>query len=1049
MKKGSKRMWRKAMALVLAMVLSVGNLSVTAFAAETDGLPDEDNGGGSIHVDLLDGGVPEFPAGGSDQDKLDWFQDNVQQPEQSDDVPTLPGMPGDNAADAEPEGDSTPDGDLIPNGEEPDDDSDLDAAEPDSDQDPDATEPDGGQDLDATEPDGDQDPDATVPDGDQDPDATEPDGGQDPDATEPDGDQDPDVTVPDGTGSEDGTEPDGTPGLETPGVDVPVAKPDGNVNWSVFWNEKTQSYELTYEIADDAHGDQVVDLTKALELLNQYAQSIENAEKPVKPLEPSGVSEEDQQKYEEDKAAFDKVYEDKVIGLVIMANDENYIKNHTVEEIVAEFNYWAPMFGYDKVTIPVKPEGEVDKDSPEYAEYLEKMAEYEKLLADYNRQENANVLQPGDIRKFTIYLTSKSGHTYRYKDGSFTLATPDLSGRPDLNQEGVNGFDGQLLPDGANGHIDKESSYNVSAGMKPIMDMLVELGIPEYELKAGHDSFEELVTIVMNYKDKDGRAIMEEFADRLGLDYTFTDSGNPEDYERYNCQFENLNGGIQDYLVKYYSELDGREYKDLNEVFSLSIAARNDLTDTSNSAAQNQDMTFGGDHIGITYGKDFTYNQFYQQLLGFIYGDQADIDGLLGDPTGTNNSNHPEFGPDSWGSGDLGLDYSVALEQYMSHQAAWEAANAYFNKLLGEGLSSKDAMGKAFAMAVNMDGSLTSNEWQLTKWGWSNSIELEQMDFSFNLTKTDMETGEIIADSDTGFAIWYNSDDGNKMYCHYDESTGDYYFDATEAVVTTQNGQLNIDFTMLKDIVYYLQEVNAPDGYEVDPTVYLIMNSDDYASLSDQMKAEIQNETNGEFGFLDLDVSDDGLTVSTDFGNVKIVAPPEEPDVPPVDPEDPDVPPVDPEGPDVPPVEPDDPDVPPVDPEEPPVDPAPPVIPPLYPEIPDPDVPLDPTPEVPTEPIEDIPDPEVPLVGTPEFDDLVEISDENVPLTDIPETEDAPEPEDIPEEEFEIPDPNVPLADVPQTGDDAHMAFYAVLMVLSLAGLALLAFTGKAWKNQI
>ena len=39
-------MWSKVMALVLAMVLSVGNLSVTAFAAETDGLPGEDNGGG-------------------------------------------------------------------------------------------------------------------------------------------------------------------------------------------------------------------------------------------------------------------------------------------------------------------------------------------------------------------------------------------------------------------------------------------------------------------------------------------------------------------------------------------------------------------------------------------------------------------------------------------------------------------------------------------------------------------------------------------------------------------------------------------------------------------------------------------------------------------------------------------------------------------------------------------------------------------------------------------------------------------------------------------
>ncbi len=956
--------------------------------------------------------------------------------------------------DVEPEGDSMPDSDLIPDGEEPDDDSDFDPTEPDSDQAPDATEPDGDQDPDATEPDGDQDPDATEPDGDQDPGVTEPDGDQDPDATEP----------------------DGSPGLETPGVDDPVAKPDGNVNWSVFWNEKTQSYELTYEIADDAHGDQVVDLTKALELLNQYAQSIENAEKPeapVKDFAEPGLSQEDQDKlnaYEADKKDWDERLWPYICEAVAQFNDQKWVDSHTPEQILKEFNTnpYKHFYGYGKdevYAMPVKPDvPEIDVNSPEYqeqmaeyekklAEYNEKYAAYEKLLADYNRQENANVLEPGDIRKFTIYLTSKSGHTYRYKDGSFTLATPDLSGRPDLNQEGVNGFDGQLLPDGTNGYVDKESSYKVSTGLKPIMDMLMDCGIAEKELKFGHDSFEDLVTKVMNYKDKDGNpygiAIIEEFADRLGLQYTITDSGNPKDYERYNCQFENLNGGIQDYLVKYYSELDGREYKDLNEVFSLSIAARNDLTDTSNSAAQNQDMTFGGDHIGITYGKDFTYNQFYQQLLGFIYGDQADIDGLLGDPTGTNNSNHPEFGPDSWGSGDLGLDYSVALEQYMSHQAAWEAANAYFNKLLGEGLSSKDAMGKAFAMAVNMDGSLTSNEWQLTKWGWSNSIELEQMDFSFNLTKTDMETGEIIADSDTGFAIWYNSDDGNKMYCHYDESTGDYYFDATEAVVTTQNGQLNIDFTMLKDIVYYLQEVNAPDGYEVDPTVYLIMNSDDYASLSDQMKAEIQNETNGEFGFLDLDVSDDGLTVSTDFGNVKIVAPPEEPDVPPVDPEDPDVPPVDPEGPDVPPVEPDDPDVPPVDPEEPPVDPAPPVIPPLYPEIPDPDVPLDPTPEVPTEPIEDIPDPEVPLVDTPEFDDLVEISDENVPLTDIPETEDAPEPEDIPEEEFEIPDPNVPLADVPQTGDDAHMAFYAVLMVLSLAGLALLAFTGKAWKNQI
>lgn len=140
---------------------------------------------------------------------------------------------------------------------------------------------------------------------------------------------------------------------------------------------------------------------------------------------------------------------------------------------------------------------------------------------------------------------------------------------------------------------------------------------------------------------------------------------------------------------------------------------------------------------------------------------------------------------------------------------------------------------------------------------------------------------------------------------------------------------------------------------------------------------------------------------------------PEEPPVePPVDPEEP-------------PVEP------PVDPEEPPVQPDP-----EEPEIPDPDVPLAPEPEIPQdppvdpqEPEEEIPDPEVPLAPEPE----------------IPQDP----PVDPQEPEEEIPDPEVPLSDIPQTGDESCMAVYITMMVLSMAGMAVLAFSSKSRKDRI
>ncbi len=158
---------------------------------------------------------------------------------------------------------------------------------------------------------------------------------------------------------------------------------------------------------------------------------------------------------------------------------------------------------------------------------------------------------------------------------------------------------------------------------------------------------------------------------------------------------------------------------------------------------------------------------------------------------------------------------------------------------------------------------------------------------------------------------------------------------------------------MMKDIVYYLQETVAPEGYERDTNVYIIMNEEDYNAMSDEDKAAL-----GKFNeFLETQKSEDGLKVSVEFTNAKVKIPtttPEEPTPPPT-PEEPDRP-----------TTPDEPD------RDPDVD------------VPEPEVPLS---NMPEEPFVDIPEEDVPLADTPEE---VEIDDPEVPMGDVPRTGDAP-----------------------------------------------------------
>ena len=600
----------------------------------------------------------------------------------------------------------------------------------------------------------------------------------------------------------------------------PTETPEEPTNWSVFWNPETNSYELTYEIDENAEDfEQTIDLTKALELLNQYANEARLEGEPTKPEEPrvslDEMTAEQKDAYEkvEKQYAEDLAYIKENASLWLSASDREELAagDKADEWFVEKWNKKFESIPSNQVVVPQLPVA--DKDSAAYQEYLTGYEAYQKAYKAWKQQAEADVLQPGDIRKFEIFLTSKSGHTYKYKDGSFTLATPGF----DENAGTVTGFDGQKIPDQ---YTKFEQTYNISGGLAPILNLFEGLDIPRGTVY-NSESLEDLLATVGN-SPKFGTEVLDKITQELGITYT-------KEGKTYN--FSNVRDGLSDYLVAYYSSKDGKTYKDLTDVFAHSSSAASDMSSTDNQgSASKAGWTIEGEKILATYGKDYQYNNFYQSLLSFVYGNAEDVEKMLGAVTGTqSDSKHPEFDSSNWSSNlkELGLDYSVVLEQYMSHQTAWDKANDYFNQLLKDGLSVKDAVGKAFTMAVNIDGKLTSNDWQVTKWGWYNSIQLERTDYDFELVKTD-ENGNAITSDATAFQIWYVNENGEKVYFTQNEN-GEFTetTDPNAVVKTNEEGKLSSLYTLMKDKIYYLQEAEAPEGYVIDPTVYVLTDSAD------------------------------------------------------------------------------------------------------------------------------------------------------------------------------------------------------------------------------
>lgn len=633
-----------------------------------------------------------------------------------------------------------------------------------------------------------------------------------------------------GTGDTD-TEEKGETGEETPEEtpenpeETPEETPkEDDTDYSCAYDPDTGHFKVTFNIKEDAEGDQTIELSKVQEVVQKYGE--DEVDKWL-------ATEEGQKWYK---------------------RNENWI-------------------GVDKVQTNLKIANNVE------------------YTISYTRDENGNIQrkvvlapQAGDTVIYDVSLANGSKHTYVYQDGSFTVATAKLPKNDDPNASV--GFDGQPLP-------------GVISG----------------------------TNVVITYnRGKDVHGCMEDLIDQLDVDRQYDMPGKVQRaVDKYIK--DKYNGDYDAYILDYYNKKDGTSYTSVNDLIANNEVA---LTDLNKSGT-------GVELHHITFDSPTYYNHFYKNVLSLKVDDSDKLEKFKKD-TGV-----------SWNSSGKELtigDYMY--DKLNSTEGAWDKANSYFNALLSSGLNEDEATWAAFALAVNLDGEMANNNMQKKPLSWYASMVLHQADGTLDLTKTDKKTGEIIGDDEgegqTSFYLWkYETDkktgEKNPMYCTYVEPTyttnkdgeqvlekdGFYCWvkydpskDKLTYTVTTTNGKLNIDYALLENVVYYLQEAIAPDGYDTDPEIYIICDEESYKELEG---TEVTNPATGatskvtESSWLGSIIG--GKTLSFNFVNTATVPDPEPtPDPDPVPPVEPDIP-VDPANPDNPPVQDETPDETPVTPENP------------------------------------------------------------------------------------------------------------------------------------
>lgn len=238
----------------------------------------------------------------------------------------------------------------------------------------------------------------------------------------------------------DDTEDKGDSGEETPGTgdtdtgdteekgeegsgseETPEEKPEetpkeDDTDYSCAYDPKSGHFKITFNIKEDAEGDQTIELSKVNEVVHQYGEDV---------VDKWLATEEGQNWYK---------------------NEEGWI-------------------GLDKVEKNVK-----------IANNVEYCVSYTRDENGNIQRKVALVPQAGDTVIYDVSLANGSKHTYVYQDGSLTVATAKLPKNDNPNASV--GFDGQPLPDiiaDTNVVITYNRGKDVHGCMEDLIDQLEDV----------------------------------------------------------------------------------------------------------------------------------------------------------------------------------------------------------------------------------------------------------------------------------------------------------------------------------------------------------------------------------------------------------------------------------------------------------------------------------------------------------------------------------------------------------------------------------------------
>ena len=664
-------------------------------------------------------------------------------------------------------------------------------------------------------------------------------------------------------------------------------------NYDYFYDEETGKFNVTFNIKDDANGDQTVELSKVLEEIRAAGKS---------EFENWFATQDGRKTYDEAMLWEDESLEKTFNGIkyvyYLSSGDVNiytepgcttvfdvYItngSNHTYVYKDQSFTVATPDMTNDENTGVTGFDGQ---------ELPEKYSET-KLSLGYNKDpddENAmNHLVDEALEENPVIMTK--GY-YVNADGNMTT---DIIG----NQTFIKGT--PLVKIGNLCYIKGNDCYY---GRFPCTNAYVETknvnGTITYVLKK-----DTKVYSVSAY-NKNGNWIHEEIqlSDRC-------DSGlKPNDVKsKVNEYMQAHNYTYESYILEYYNNRDNTQYQTIDELVQNNEKALKEL------AYHTVDLGYN-----IQTEVPVKYNNFYKNVLSFNVGDSDKMQKFLEDYK-TNEKDGHDDGYWSYAGTNLTIGDYMA-DKLNKTDGAWEKANEYFNALTASGITKEEATWAAFTMATNIDAKIGYNGYQNTEWSWYSSLVLKQQDGTLNLTKVDTENNQLGDDEgegQTSFYLWKvdkkteTGEDGSQTttdvtkYCVYvdpvyetvknndgsesQKLVKDGYYGWVEYdpenkelnyTISTTNGTLNIDYTLLEGVVYYLQEKAAPDGYDVDSKIYVICDESAYKQMTEEQGIDsVVNQATGvESATAYLGEIKGAETLKVNFVNGKtVVVPDSDPD---------------------------------------------------------------------------------------------------------------------------------------------------------------------------